>query len=100
MTWEDLKAFVGSGSPDDSYVQDCWNTATDLVNTFIGVNVVPATVSNRAILMCGSELFHARQAPNGIAQFSDFNGATPIRIARDPMTPAYSLLSAYMVVGL
>lgn len=98
MTWEDLKSFVGSSTADDTYVQQCWTTATELVDNFIGTNEVPATVSDRAILMTGSELYHQRNAPNGVAQFNEFNGA-PVRIARDPMTPAYSLLSTYMVVG-
>lgn len=99
MTSSDLAQFVGSGASDTEYVQACWNTATELVNNFIGDNDIPDEVVDRAILMCGSELFHARQAPNGIAQYNEFNGA-PVRIARDPMTPAYSLLSPFMVVGL
>lgn len=98
MTWEDLKAFVGSGTGDDTFVQQCWSTATELVTNFVGAAVVPTAVLDRAALMCGSELFHARQAPNGIAQFTGFDGAA-VRIARDPMTPVYSLLNQYMVVG-
>lgn len=98
MAWEDLKAFVGAGTPDDLFVQACWATAEALVDNFVGTNTVPVEVLDRAYLMCGSELFHARQAPNGIAQFTGFDGA-PVRIARDPMTPAYTLLSPFMVVG-
>lgn len=99
MLWTDLKAFVGSSTADDTYVQQCWDTAIALVNNFVGAKTVPAMVKDRAILMTGSELYHQRNAPNGIAQYNEFNGA-PVRIARDPMTPAYSLLSQYMVVGL
>lgn len=97
-TWTDLKSFVGSGNADDTFVQQCWDTASELVNNFVGISVVPAVVKDRAVLMCGSELFHQRQAPNGIAQFTGFDGA-PVRIARDPMTPAYAILNQYMVVG-
>lgn len=97
--WTDLKGFVNAAAADDAYLQDCWNTASSLVDDFIGTSTVPASVKDRAYLMCGSELFHQRQAPNGIAQFAGFDGA-PIRIARDPMTPVYSLLSPYVVMGL
>jgi hypothetical protein len=99
VTFADLKAFVGSSASDDLFVQACWNTALELVTNFVGTNTIPTAVLDRATLMCGSELFHARQAPNGIAQFNGFDGQ-PVRIARDPMTPAYSLLGQYMVTGL
>lgn len=97
MDWADLKAFVGPNT-DDEYVEQCWDTAEVLVNNFVGDRTIPATVIDRAVLVVGSELFHQRQAPQGIAQFTGMEGA-PIRVARDPMTPAYSLLSAFMVVG-
>lgn len=97
--WNDLKAFVGTSTADDTYVQQCWSTAQALVDNFIGINTVPQAVKDRAYVMCGSELFHQRQAPNGIAQFQGFDGA-PVRIARDPLTPVYSLLGGYMVIGL
>lgn len=100
MTWQDLKAFVGSSAADDTFVTQCWNTAVALVDNFVGSTVVPTVVKDRCYLMCGSELFHARQAPNGIAQFSDLNGAAPVRIARDPMTPVYALLANYKVMNL
>ena len=49
----------------------------------------------RAYLECGSELYHRRSAPNGIAQFTSYDGS-PMRIARDPMTPVYALLRRYI----
>lgn len=97
--WNDLKAFVGSSAADDTFVQQCWTTASALVDAFVGTNTVPSTVLDLAYVRCGSELFFARQAPNGIAQFQGFDGA-PVRIARDPMVAVYSLLSPFMVVGL
>jgi hypothetical protein len=95
MTWEDLKGYVGATDTDDTFVEQCWDQANYLVNNFADVDDVPEDLMNRAYLECGSELYHRRSAPNGIAQFSAFDGQ-PIRIARDPMTPVYSLLRRYV----
>ena len=55
-------------------------------------------VQERAVLEVGSELFHRRNAPNGVAQFAALDGA-PIRVARDPMVAARPLLSPYLGGG-
>lgn len=98
MTATDLATFVGS-STTDLYVVTCWDTAVVLVDRFIGDAVVPDAIKDRCYLACGSELYHARNAPNGISQFTELAGA-PVRIARDPMTPVYSLLSPWVVFNL
>lgn len=101
MDYTDLRNFVDSGAdaPDNAYIEDCWNTAVVLVDNFINGGDVPSAVVDRCYLMCGSELFHAKNAPNGIAQFNTLDG-TPVRIARDPLTPVYGLLSNWIVMGL
>lgn len=99
MDYTDLATFVGSGASDTDYVQACWDTATALVDNFVGSNAIDTNVLDRCYLMCGSELYHARNAPNGIAQYNEFNGA-PVRIAKDPMVAVYSLLQPYMVMNL
>ena len=62
---------------------------------------VPATVLDRATREVCSDLFARRNAPNGIvnAQFAsgDGPGASAVRINRDPLTPAYPLLSRWVV---
>lgn len=95
MTWEDLKSYVGATDSDNEFTEQCWDQATYLVNNFADADDVPADLMNRAYLECGSELFHRRSAPNGISQFSSFDGQ-PIRIARDPMIPVYALLRRYV----
>lgn len=99
VTATDLQGFVGAGSEDGAFLSSCLSTAKTLVDDFVGDNVVPEPVKDRCYLTVGSELFHARNAPNGIAQYNEFNGA-PVRIARDPMIAVYALLGNYMVVGL
>lgn len=87
---------MGAGPADDAFVQDCWESATALVEEFIGGSYVPTSIRDRAVLNVASELYHQRNAPNGVAQFASFDGA-PVRIARDPMTAAYALLNRFVV---
>lgn len=95
MTYENLKSYVGAPDSDDEFTEQCWDEANYLVNNFADADDVPEDIMNRAYLECGSELYHRRSAPNGIAQFSSFDGS-PMRIAKDPMNPVYSLLRRYV----
>ena len=98
MSADALAQYVGALPDDSEYVEMCWDDAYQLVTNFVGTRDVPEQIFERAVLECGSELFHRRQAPNGISQFASYDGA-PIRIARDPMTPAYAILRQGMVIG-
>lgn len=62
------------------------------------VSSVPAAVLDRAYLEAGSELYHRRQAPNGIAQFATPDG-NPVRVARDPLVGVYPLITPYLGGG-
>lgn len=98
MAWTDLKSYVGAPDTDDAFVESCYDEASSMVSAFIGNAFVPANIISRATLEVGSELYHRRSAPNGIAQFSTFDGS-PIRVARDPMIGAYPLLQRYVGIG-
>lgn len=100
MTVAQLKAYVGAPTSDDTFVTACWDEATALVTKFVGTSTVPATVLLRAIIECGSELYHRRSAPNGIAQFATLDGGSAVRVARDPMIAAYPLLTPYVGLGI
>jgi hypothetical protein len=65
-----------------------------LVDRYQGEAEVPSDLHRQAILICASELFHRRSAPNGLAQFASFDGS-PIRVAKDPMNAVYPLLMPY-----
>lgn len=99
MDFNDLASYVGSQSSDSAFVQQCWEEAQALVTAYVGAQVVPQSIQDRATLETGSELFHRRQAPNGIAQFASFDSTSPVRVARDPMVGAYPILNSFMVVG-
>ena len=100
--YDGLKAYVGAPDSDNDFVSDCWTQAHTLVDHFCGdaVSVVPAGVLTRAKIECGSELYHRRSAPNGVAQFATLEGGSAIRVARDPMVGAYPLLQVYVGLGI
>lgn len=100
--WESLRDYVGAVASDseDAFVTSCWYEAEALVYKFIGGRDVPENVIERATLECGSELYHRRSAPNGIAQFASLDGGTAVRVARDPMIGAYPILSPWVGLGV
>lgn len=96
----DLRGYVHTTEVDDAFLTKCLAEAVALVGTFVGDVAVPEAIKDRAVLEVGSELFHRRQAPNGVAQFAMELGAAPVRIARDPMVGAYPLLVPFMGPGI
>lgn len=98
--YDDLKAYVGAPDSDDAFVSDCWSEASALVGEFVGTATVNNHVLQRAKIECGSELFHRRSAPNGVAQFATLDGGSAVRVARDPMVGAYPLLTPYIGLGV
>lgn len=99
MSAEVLAQYVGANAGDSAFVASCWAEAEALVAAFVGEADIPSAVLDRATLETGSELFHRRQAPNGVMQFQTLDGSA-IRVARDPMTPAYPLLVPYVGPGV
>lgn len=99
MTAADLQSYVQSTDDSDTaFVTACWDEAAILVTHHIGAATVPVSVLDRACLEVGSELYHRRSAPNGVAQFAAIDGSA-IRVARDPMVGAYPLLTPYVGLG-
>lgn len=103
MDYTNLESYVGADPSDSAYVEQCWGEALSLVSAYVGtitpVATIPTEILDRAALEVGSELYHRRQAPNGVAQFSTFDGS-PIRVARDPMVGAYPILQRYIGLGV
>jgi hypothetical protein len=100
MTVAQLKSYVGAPDSDNTFVTACWDESVALVTKFVGTATVPSTVLLRARIECGSELYHRRSAPNGIAQFATLDGGSAVRVARDPMIAAYPLLVPYVGQGI
>lgn len=97
---EQLRAYTGAANGDNGFLGECIAQASALVVHHVGTAIVPVAVSDRAVLEVASELFHRRQAPNGVLQFSTFEGSNPVRVARDPMVAAYPILTPFMGSGI
>ena len=99
VTLQEFKDYVGTKDASD-FPQSCLTAGHALVTNYIGtVTTVPTEIHDQAVLKVSSELFHARNAPNGIAQFADVNGAA-VRIGYDPLAPAYKLLRPFLGWGV
>lgn len=108
ITTDDLRTYVGASAVDDAFIAACLATAKSLIAVHVGAeviggiiseSVVPEPVLDRATLEVGSELFHRRQAPNGIAQFASPDGGQGVRVARDPMVAARPILAPFVPLG-
>lgn len=90
----DFQAYVGTDETGD-FINSCLSAGHKLVDRYQGeVAGIPDQVHTQAVLICASELFHRRSAPNGVAQFASMDGA-PVRVAKDPMNAVYPLLMPY-----
>jgi hypothetical protein len=96
---EELRDYVGASVSDDAFLGTVLLTAQDMVWAYVGDSTVPDTVLDLAVMQVASELFHRRNAPNGVAQFAALDG-TPVRVARDPMTSTYPLLNKFVLGGV
>jgi hypothetical protein len=95
VTLADLQAYIGT-EETGSFIQSCLDSGTAQVANYVGViTVVPDEIHRQGTLICSSELFHRRSAPNGIAQFASMDGSA-IRVAKDPMGAVYPLLLPYV----
>jgi hypothetical protein len=99
VTLAELQAYIGTEETGD-FIESCLSAGNALVGNYIGeIDTVPNEVHNQAILICASELFHRRSAPNGIAQFASLDGS-PMRVAKDPMSSVYPLLLPFVTWGV
>jgi hypothetical protein len=99
VTLEELQAYIGTEETGD-FIESCLSAGNALVGNYIGeIDTVPDEVHRQAILICASELFHRRSAPNGIAQFASMDGS-PMRVAKDPMGAVYPLLLPFVNYGV
>ena len=99
LTLSDLQAYIGTDETGD-FINSCLDSGEYLVDKYIGsVATVPEDIHDQAVLICASELFHRRSAPNGIAQFASMDGS-PVRVAKDPMGSVYPLLLPWVNYGV
>ena len=102
VTVEQVVAYVGATLRHAEECERCLAEAADLLGKHIAdggadVDDIPATVYDRALLVTAAELFNQSKSPNGFVnqQFEDGSG-TIVRLSRDPLSPAYPLLSRWV----
>ena len=100
VTTDDLLDFVGGQESDRDFAEKCLAQAMMLTNAYCLRAEVPEEILDNSYLQVGSELFHRRNAPSGIAQFSSLDGTSPIRVAKDPMMSVYHLLDRWVQRGV
>lgn len=108
---DDLAAYVGASI--DEYLNDTLDTANAMVVTVLAdhslltdpdgngqyeLTGIPDQIAQRAVLEVGSELYHRKNAPNGVAQFATLDSPA-VKIARDPMVAARPILAPYLGGG-
>jgi hypothetical protein len=98
----DLAEYVGAaGEAALRLVADSAEEAEALVDERIGETAyatVPVPVRRRAILEVGADLYWRKASRNGVVGFEG-QDIQPMRLARDPMNTATSILAPW-VVGL
>lgn len=100
----DLLAYVGSN--DSATAAASQEAAVELVDAYLSgwftespQVVIPPSVLDRAYLEVAAELFHRKSTRNGVAQFATADTMAPIRINRDPLSPARPILAPYLLRG-
>lgn len=99
VTAADLRTHAGAGaSISDAVLVACITTAEEAIKTHIADAIIPPATLERAKLLAANECLQQNLSPNGVlnTQYDLGDGATPIRIGRDPLTPVYPLLARYV----
>ncbi|QTF71761.1 hypothetical protein [Arthrobacter woluwensis] len=88
---------------DREFLGECIQEAADLVDDLITRNAsrpVPDSIAKRAEKEAGADLYFQRRTRNGIALFGsggdDLGGVEPVRVSRDPLVTARSILRPYL----
>lgn len=101
MAETSLSDYVRADPRDEAFVQECADTASQLVGERVGAADVPAQVRSQAVLEVGANLYQRRLNRQGAPSFTDPEMmASPHRPALDPMTPAWPLLRPYLEPGI
>ena len=92
-----LAGHVGALEDDADYVQDCWDQSVALVDQRAGSDTVPDLILQRAYVEVGADLYWRRGVRNGIVGLQ--GDGSPMRISRDPMMTAESILRPFLSPG-
>jgi hypothetical protein len=100
--YEPLRVYVdATGAQDVANVATDWRKAVALVGKFLAEwdkepGDVDPDVLEGAIVDCGSEIYHRRDAPFGVTAFATPDGPVGTRVSTDPMIRARVMLAPYV----
>lgn len=105
--WTDLKTYINvSGDSQDTFIQQCFDVATSLVDTLLTGGVVggsqtfrpvPTTVSDLWVLMAGKNLYKRKDASNGgSAPYASPDGGVVPGLQLDPLTTVRPLAARFI----
>lgn len=93
---EDLNKYVGGTYEHSAEAERNWELASVMVDKYIGAKTIPPVVRDEAILQVAAELMDRGNGPVA-PNVGQFAVGTPLRVARDPMAPAYGILKRWVV---
>jgi hypothetical protein len=103
VSTDDLRKLVGTTTADNAVLDQCLKFALELVtrHALKAEAPIPTAVLDEAHLAVAADQFNRRKTPNGILnqQFETANGGggvTAVRIGRDPLSAAYSIMAPWM----
>jgi hypothetical protein len=100
MTWEDLKAFIGTDkTSEDARIEACWDNAGVLLTlaTAKAFRVIPQSVLDEMQLKVGKGLYDSKSTTASNSQYTAFEGVVSARAARDPLAEVAPILAMYVV---
>lgn len=95
-----LAQYVKASDRDAEFIAQCEKRAAALVAARVSGVDVPADILDLARLEVGADLYHRRDARNGVAGFDQADAIQPVRIARDPMRAADDILRPFLGMAI
>lgn len=88
------------GVSESPFLKDVTKVAAAMVEQYLkGCRAVPEEIVKYAVIVTAAELYHRKDAPNGVKAFSDLDGA-PIRLASKAFkTSGKPILEDYRKLG-
>lgn len=93
------KALNMKDGEDTAELTEYASNAWQAIAAYLGPESVPDSLMRQAVHIVALEFQRREKAPGGVlAAFGGEGG--PVRLARDPLTPAYPLLKPFIKAGI
>lgn len=101
VTVDDVRHYVRATTSDDPDLERALLQAESMLTNYLGAEKagIPEDEYDPWVLHLTSELWNRQNAPGGVSNFATLDGE-PFRLARDPMTALYPLMSKWKLYGV